>query len=178
MDMISENNYTRLCGHMAGPPVYSHSSRGQDFYSFPLEIRRLSGNTDTVNIVLHQEKLAALEPGDAEKLCVTGQLRSFNNRRGQGAKTRHYRLCQRALLLRRGGYEPGPSPGRSLQRAKSPHDPHGPGYMRPDAGSKPALRPAQTTSPVSAGAPEPGRQPNGPSAPRYAWRDAYRAGAT
>lgn len=86
MDMISENNYTRLCGHMAGPPVYSHSSRGQDFYSFPLEIRRLSGNTDTVNIVLHQEKLAALEPGDAEKLCVTGQLRSFNNRRGQGAK--------------------------------------------------------------------------------------------
>lgn len=86
MDMISENNYTRLCGHMAGPPVYSHSSRGQDFYSFPLEVRRLSGNTDTVNIVLHQEKLAALEPGDAEKLCVTGQLRSFNNRRGQGAK--------------------------------------------------------------------------------------------
>ena len=60
MDMIYENNYIRLCGVMTGPPVYSHSSRGQMFYTFPLEIRRLSGNTDTVNIVLRREKLAEL----------------------------------------------------------------------------------------------------------------------
>lgn len=86
MDMISENNYTKLCGVMAAGPVYSHSSRGQDFYSFPLEIQRLSGNTDTVNIVLRREQLAALETEAAEKLCVIGQLRSFNNRRGVGAK--------------------------------------------------------------------------------------------
>ena len=26
MDMNNENNYTRLCGHIAGSPVYSHSS--------------------------------------------------------------------------------------------------------------------------------------------------------
>ena len=86
MDMISENNYTRLCGVMAGSPVFSHTSRGQSFYSFPLEVRRLSGNTDTINIILRREQLAALEAEDAEKLRVTGQLRTFNNRRGDGAK--------------------------------------------------------------------------------------------
>ena len=86
MDMNSENNYTRLCGVMAGNPVFSHSSRGQDFYSFPLEVQRLSGNTDTVNIILRREQLAALEVQEAEKLCVTGELRTFNNRRGEGAK--------------------------------------------------------------------------------------------
>lgn len=86
MDMISENNYTRLCGSMAGSPVYSHSGRGEQFYTFPLEIRRLSGNTDTVNVVLRRAQLAQLEPGEEEKLRVTGQLRSFNNRRGDGAK--------------------------------------------------------------------------------------------
>ncbi len=86
MDMSSENNYTRLCGVMAGSPVYSHSSRGQDFYSFPLQVQRLSGNTDTVNIILRREQLAALEPEEAEKLCVTGELRTFNNRRGEGAR--------------------------------------------------------------------------------------------
>lgn len=86
MDMIPENNYAKLCGVMAAGPVYSHSSRGQDFYSFPLEIQRLSGNTDTVNVILRREQLAALETEAAEKLCVVGQLRSFNNRRGEGAK--------------------------------------------------------------------------------------------
>ena len=86
MDMNSENNFTRLCGCMAGSPVYSHTSRGQDFYSFPLQVQRLSGNTDTVNVILRREQLAALELREAEKLCVSGELRTFNNRRGEGAK--------------------------------------------------------------------------------------------
>ena len=86
MDMNNENNYTRLCGHIAGSPVYSHSSRGQQFFTFPLEISRLSGNVDRVNVVIRQEQLSALEVGDSEKLCVTGELRTFNNRHGEGAK--------------------------------------------------------------------------------------------
>ena len=86
MDMNNENNYTRLCGHIADSPVYSHSSRGQQFFTFPLEISRLSGNMDRVNVVLRQEQLAALEPGDSGKLCVVGELRTFNNRHGEGAK--------------------------------------------------------------------------------------------
>lgn len=86
MDMISPNNYVKLCGVMAGRPAYSHSSRGQQFYIFPLEVQRLSGNTDTLNIVVRSEQLALLEAAECEKLCVTGQLRTFNNRRGEGAK--------------------------------------------------------------------------------------------
>lgn len=86
MDMNTESNYTRLCGHIAGSPVYSHSSRGQRFFSFPLEISRLSGNLDRVNVIIRQEQLSALELLDSGKLCVTGELRSFNNRHGEGAK--------------------------------------------------------------------------------------------
>ena len=86
MDMDFENNYTQLCGTLAAAPVFSHSSRGQSFYSFPLEIRRLSGATDTVNVLLRQNLLSALELPECEKLLVEGQLRSFNNRRGEGAR--------------------------------------------------------------------------------------------
>ena len=86
MDMDHETNYTRLCGSLAAPPVFSHSSRGQALYTFPLEIRRLSGAVDTVNILVRQSRLTALELRDAEKLLVEGQLRSFNNRRGEGAR--------------------------------------------------------------------------------------------
>jgi len=86
MDMISSNNYTRLCGVMAAAPVYSHSSRGQQFFTFPLEVQRLSGNIDTVNIIVRPEQLEALEIEESSKICVSGQLRTFNNKNGEGAK--------------------------------------------------------------------------------------------
>ena len=86
MDMTNENNSVLLCGHMADRPSYSHSSRGQDFFIFPLEIPRLSGNCDTLNILARPKQLenACIESGD--KLCITGQLRTFNNRKKEGAK--------------------------------------------------------------------------------------------
>ena len=86
MDTISENNSVILCGNLAGKPEYSHSARGQDFYIFPLEIQRLSGNYDTVNIVIRREQLLKTELGDSGSLRVLGQLRTFNNRSGEGAK--------------------------------------------------------------------------------------------
>ena len=86
MDMITSNNYTRLCGVMAAAPVYSHSSRGQQFYTFPLEVQRLSGNIDTVNIIARPELLDLLIKEEHSKICVVGQLRTFNNRHGEGAK--------------------------------------------------------------------------------------------
>ncbi len=84
--MIYENNHIRLCGRVCAAPVYSHAARGQQFYSFPLEIRRLSGNTDTVSVILRASQLCACQWREGEKLLVTGQLRSYNNRRGEGAK--------------------------------------------------------------------------------------------
>jgi len=86
MDMIQENNRVRLCGTMAGAPRWSHSAGGQEFYSFPLEVQRLSGSSDVLNIVLRREQLAAVEAQERARLLVTGELRSFNNRRGEGAK--------------------------------------------------------------------------------------------
>lgn len=86
MDMIPTTNYAKLCGVMAAKPAYSHSSRGQRFYTFPLEVLRLSGNCDTLNIIARPEQLEAVEAQERERICVIGQLRTFNNRRGEGAK--------------------------------------------------------------------------------------------
>ena len=86
MDMIQENNRVRLCGTLAGAPRRSHRAGGQDFFSFPLEVRRLSGSSDTLNIVLRKSLLASAALEDRARLLVTGELRSFNNRRAEGAK--------------------------------------------------------------------------------------------
>ena len=85
MELFSETNLVRLCGSPEGPLRYSHSSRGQDFYLLPLRVRRLSGVEDRLNLTLRRELLPAVEAGGG-KLAVTGELRSFNNHRGNGPK--------------------------------------------------------------------------------------------
>lgn len=86
MDINCENNYIRLVGVPLGAPVFSHVSRSQEFYTFPLEVERLSGAADTLNILVRKSRLAEQETQDADKLCVTGEIRSFNNRHGSGAR--------------------------------------------------------------------------------------------
>lgn len=86
MDEIINNNHCVLRGTMAAVPRYSHSGRGEDFYQFPLEVMRLSGNFDTINIIARSSILDELEVKKNCKLVVEGSLRSFNNKSGVGAK--------------------------------------------------------------------------------------------
>lgn len=86
MDEIRITNQVELRGVLAGSPQFSHESRGIKFYQFPLEIERLSGTTDTINIVARQDLLDALEVGEYPKLYISGELRSFNNRNGEGSR--------------------------------------------------------------------------------------------
>ncbi|HBR08849.1 MAG TPA: single-stranded DNA-binding protein [Clostridiales bacterium] len=79
-------NFAELRGVLAGAPVFSHESRGEKFFTFPIETRRLSGTTDRLNIVARASLLSSAELCEASRIHVTGELRSFNNKRGDGAK--------------------------------------------------------------------------------------------
>lgn len=86
MDERKNNNYAELCGIIAGSPAYSHESRGEKFYTFPLETKRLSGTADVLNVIARERIIRQLTPEDAGKVHVMGELRSFNNKRGEGSK--------------------------------------------------------------------------------------------
>ena len=86
---MEENRISNLCvlrGVLAEPPRFSHQNRDERFFRFALGVSRLSGAVDTIHIIARQELLDALEPGEGDKLYVEGELRSFNNRSGVGAK--------------------------------------------------------------------------------------------
>ena len=83
MDEAFVNNYAELAGRLAQAPRFSHESRGIEFYTFPLETRRLSGASDTLNVILRRDMVSPpLEEGVPVR--VTGELRSFNNKSGTG----------------------------------------------------------------------------------------------
>lgn len=86
MDELETTNYAELCGTLAAAPQFSHENRKERFFRFPLETQRLSGTIDRVNIIVRERLLAQTVPENAARLCVVGDVRSFNNKRGDGAK--------------------------------------------------------------------------------------------
>lgn len=83
---VDSLNQGLLRGRALAAPRISHANHGVTYYVFPLEVERLSGATDTLNVVLSQDLLLScpVEPGEA--YTCTGEVRSFNNHTGVGGR--------------------------------------------------------------------------------------------
>ena len=84
MDEKWANNSVELRGVLGGSPVFSHMSREEAYYLFPLHVYRLSGAVDSINIMARRELLDQVALSEEPKVSVLGELRSFNNKTGTG----------------------------------------------------------------------------------------------
>ena len=80
------NNAVFLRGELMGLPVFSHENHGKVFDKFSLSIERLSGVRDEVSILAERGLLYDLDPTSGDMIEVEGQLRSYNNRSGEGRR--------------------------------------------------------------------------------------------
>lgn len=85
METIGSNQAV-LEGRAAGVPRPSHTNHGVTYFLFPLEVERLSGTADTLNVVCSQEMLSACPVLPGESYRAQGEVRSFNNRSGVGSR--------------------------------------------------------------------------------------------
>jgi len=77
-------NEAELIGTVRSAPAFSHENHGCRFYRLILQVPRLSGQADLLPVLAGEEQLAEARPGAL--LRVMGQLRSFNNKSGQGSR--------------------------------------------------------------------------------------------
>ena len=84
--MDETRNDLLLRGTAAEEPAFSHENHGQRVYRFPLSVRRLSGQADILQVIATGEQLSHLLPLTGRRLEIQGQLRSFNNKSGQGSR--------------------------------------------------------------------------------------------
>lgn len=73
-------NQITLRGSLMNLPEFSHENHGRRFYRFSLEVPRLSGTVDILNIVASEKILEEVDLSGGEMLTVTGQIRSHNIR--------------------------------------------------------------------------------------------------
>lgn len=86
MQTQHDRNTILLRGELARSPCPSHESHGVPYDTFPLRVPRLSGAEDLLNILAPREMLEALALQEGENVELAGEVRSFNNRSGQGSR--------------------------------------------------------------------------------------------
>ena len=78
MDNLMLNNKIYLEGKVATKLEFSHEMYGEGFYSFNLEVMRLSDSVDFLNITVSERLLSNLNLDVGSEVVVEGQLRSYN----------------------------------------------------------------------------------------------------
>ena len=79
-------NRARLCGTVMTDPAVSHANHGEEFCRFFLSVQRLSGQADLLPVVVSRRTLTENPVQVGDTVTVQGQLRSFNNNSGGGAR--------------------------------------------------------------------------------------------
>lgn len=79
-------NHILLRGVLSRLPCFSHENHGKRFYSFPLEVERLSGTMDVLPVLLPEHVLCRMDLSGGDMLEITGQIRTYNNRDSEERK--------------------------------------------------------------------------------------------
>ncbi len=88
MENKKENNIVKLAGKIVGLPTITHEIEGEKFWEFPLEVKRLSGVSDTLPVTVPEKilELSKLTLEKGKSVLVEGELRSYNKLIGERSK--------------------------------------------------------------------------------------------
>ena len=78
MDNLMLNNKIYLEGKVVSGMEFSHEMYGEGFYTFLLEVTRLSDSVDLLNITVSERLISNMDLSIGKEIVVLGQLRSYN----------------------------------------------------------------------------------------------------
>lgn len=78
MRKTNDNNFVRLEGVMKEAPVYSHTLHGEAFYTFPIQVNRLSPTKDVLNVTISERQLLPAAEAKEAFVRISGELRTYN----------------------------------------------------------------------------------------------------
>ena len=78
MDNLMLNNKIYLEGKVVSELEFSHEMFGEGFYSFNIEVMRLSDSVDLLNISISERLINGFDLSIGKEVIIEGQLRSYN----------------------------------------------------------------------------------------------------
>ncbi len=77
-DVLLNNNKVYLQGEVVGEVQFSHSVMDENIYTFRLAVPRLSGEIDTLPIMISSKLMTNLDLTEGSRIALRGQFRSYN----------------------------------------------------------------------------------------------------
>jgi single-stranded DNA-binding protein len=79
VENILENNVVTISGNIISEAEYSHEVYGESFFSFGVEVPRLSKSSDKLVITISERLIDKSELQIGKTIEINGQFRSYNN---------------------------------------------------------------------------------------------------
>lgn len=77
-DHLVKNNEVNVVGKVIGDMRFSHKVYGEGFYTFDIEVPRLSDSTDRLPVTISERLLPGLGDIEGKTVEILGQFRSYN----------------------------------------------------------------------------------------------------
>ena len=77
--MDISNNQAQVTGIIADEFTFNHEIYAEKFYSFTLNIPRLSGTDDSVRVMVSERLLSGEDLKVGDRVDIEGQFRSYNS---------------------------------------------------------------------------------------------------
>ena len=81
-EQIIKNNVAELIGTVRTGFTFSHEIYGESFYSFTMEVARLSNSSDMIPMLVSERLMDVSESMEGKLIAVQGQFRSYNKHTG------------------------------------------------------------------------------------------------
>jgi single-stranded DNA-binding protein len=81
-----ENNSIIVLGKIASEPEFNHKVYGEGFYTFNIDVKRLSESSDRLPITISERLIDAKQLKIGNLVEIQGQFRSYNNYTSEGNK--------------------------------------------------------------------------------------------
>lgn len=81
-EQIIKNNVAELIGTVRSGFTFSHEIYGESFYSFIMEVARLSNSSDMIPMLVSERLMNVQESMEGQLIAVQGQFRSYNKHSG------------------------------------------------------------------------------------------------
>ena len=78
VEKVLDTNMVKIVGRITEPMNFSHEMYGEGFYSFELEVPRLSDSVDVLPVTISERLIVNMDLSTGSYIEIYGQLRSYN----------------------------------------------------------------------------------------------------
>lgn len=100
MERLNQNNAVKISGEIVSGFTYDHEMYGEGFYKVFVQVTRISGNLDTIPVMVSDRIIDVNKNLTGEMVAIEGEFRSYNKHLLGANKLLLFVLCKKIEIVK------------------------------------------------------------------------------